>query len=91
MPAAKAEGYVLGRVCNDLESYILETGDKLADIITDLIDGDEVTDAALKNAVGLVQDNAKLLHIVTLLARKDFVGAETAAMRLAAENKELVQ
>lgn len=88
MPAVKAEGYVLGRIASDLEDHILGNGDRLADIITDLIDGDDDTSEALKNAVGMVQDNARMLHIVTLIARKDFAAAETAAMRLVAENKE---
>jgi hypothetical protein len=84
MPAAKPDGYAVQRIAGDLEDYILGSGDKLADIITDLLDGDDDTSEALRNAVALVQDNARLLHIVTLIARKDFASAETEAMRLVA-------
>lgn len=87
MPAVKQDGYVLGRIAADLENHILDSGDKLADIITDLLDGDDNTDDALRNAVALVQDNARLMHIITLIARKELAAAEMEAMRLVQERK----
>lgn len=101
MPAAKPEGYVLGRISSDLELYIVESFaqfERMSDLTTgalaDVLNGGE-NDEAIQNLIDLmnrnadlVQSYAKLLHIVTLLARKDFAGAELAAMKLVSGRSE---
>lgn len=86
MPAVKSDGYVWSRAIGDLEDYSLLSADKLADALADLLDRDGDNDDAIKNLVWLIHNNAKLMHILTLLLRKEWVAAEQEAMELVSSN-----
>jgi hypothetical protein len=87
MPNAKP-GYAIKRIAGDLEDYALASGERLADIISDLLDGDSDTAEALENAVWMALDTARLLRIMTLIAREKLTDAEMETVRLVARDRK---
>lgn len=78
----------LKRTCDALCVFIVAMGDKLVAQSTALSAAPPKLKEALRLNTELTHDNAKLLHIVTKLARKDFAGAELAAMKLVSGTSE---
>lgn len=88
MTKPSATGNVLTRTASDLEEVALRHSARLTELMTHLLDGN--TNDALRIAVELKDENSKVLRILGMLIHKRLSEAETAAMALAATDRQAV-
>lgn len=83
-----ANGVVADRTYSDLEEASLRNLNRLKRVLMDLRDGDNDTSEAFDLALQMYEDEALRLRIYGMLIHKRLSEAETAAMQLAAANRE---